>query len=195
MAARDRSPEILLALAALGVLAACSSDRRPASAADRASADALLADALGVRAAFDAGAAPALPNLPAFALEPGCVARDADRLVFRCAVGDTRVAGTMVRTGDRLVVDLRGSGARVFALTGDLLLRNERVDGTLALTVSAPETSVRENLTFDRIALDRSGCAVGGRLRSSVDVKGAAERSRSLEAEFGPACGEVVTLE
>ena len=140
------------------------------------------------------------------ALEENCVTTSGDTTTYNCNYGGGTMTGTITVSGDTITFadfSFTGSGV-VYTFNGSVTVTGTLVAGTIVFHVEVQGMLEDVTIDYNDIALDATGCPIGGSLGVDVaidmsnyqgdtggyDLSGAYDFP-SVEVQFGPACGDV----
>ena len=110
-----------------------------------------------------------------------------------CNFSGYTLDGTITVSGDQLDIDLSiVFSAVTITFQGSLTVTPTLIDGTFSVNSTVQSVGFAIDVTFDVVELS-AGCPVGGSI--IVDPSLSTGQIRSVQADFGPACGDVTLTE
>jgi hypothetical protein len=140
------------------------------------------------------------------ALDEGCVTTSGNTTTYNCNYGGGTMTGSITVDGDTITfTDLSmTTQGYSYVFNGTVTVTDTLIDGGFTFNTDYSGMQYEITVGYNSIALDASGCPVGGSLDVDVNVDmsgytgdtGGYDMSGmydfpSVTVEFGPACGDV----
>ncbi len=184
----------------------CGDDRRPASEPEKATIQSLLSTGfqLGNTTGRDRiTLPPGTETLLGLVIDSLCYAsitrtsvgdHTKETLTFDCKEGDFK--GAYSRELDHYSFDLFAKTSLDVRYTGDVTARKDFVHGYVELKAVKDlwitDVGVSDRIDFLGVTMDEKGCLTGGAMKMELHANLPGQRvDASVDAIFGPTCGEV----